>query len=70
MMNKRHFLGKTYHYKYDSYVFGKIGVLRVELEKNEKNELRDYLIKNNFPQSFIDLLEDCSINDLLIIIKK
>ncbi len=42
----------------------------MEIEKNEKNELRDYLIKNNFPQSFIDLLEDCFINDLLIIIKK
>lgn len=33
----------------------------------EKNELRDYLIENNFPQSFIDLLEDFYVNDLLII---
>ena len=36
----------------------------------EKNELRDYLIENDFPQSFIDLLEDLSINDLLTIIKR
>ena len=26
----------------------------MELEKNELNELREYLIDNNFPQSFID----------------
>ena len=45
----------------------------MELEKNEVNELnelRDFLIENNFPQSFIDLLEDLSINDLLTIIKR
>ena len=42
----------------------------MEIEKNELNELRDYLIENNFPQSFIDLLEDLSINDLLIIINR
>lgn len=36
----------------------------------EKNELREYLIENDFPQSFIDLLEDLSINDLLTIIKR
>ena len=42
----------------------------MEIEKNELNELRDYLIENNFPQSFIDLLEDLSINDLLTIINR
>ena len=31
----------------------------------EKNELREYLIENKFPQSFIDLLEECFINGLL-----
>ena len=36
----------------------------------EKTELKEYLIENNFPQSFIDLLEDLSINDLLTIIKR
>ena len=40
------------------------------MEKNEVTELRDYLIRNNFPQSFIDLLEDLSINDLLSIIER
>ena len=39
----------------------------MELEKNELNDLKDYLIENNFPQSFIDLAEDWFINDLLII---
>ena len=39
----------------------------MELEKNELNELKDYLIENNFSQSFIDLAEDWFINDLLII---
>ena len=34
--------------------------------KTELTELREYLIENNFPQSFIDLLEDLSINDLSI----
>ena len=60
MMNKKRFLGKTYHYK---------KVDEMELEKNELNELREYLIKNDFPQSFIDLLEDLSIMDLLTIIE-
>lgn len=44
----------------------------MELEKNKVNdviELRNYLIENKFPQSFIDLLEDCFINGLLIIKK-
>ena len=41
----------------------------MELEKNELNELRDFLIENGFPQSFIDLLEDLSIMDLLTIIE-
>ena len=36
----------------------------------EKNELREYLIENDFPQSCIDLLEDLSINDLLTIVKR
>ena len=39
----------------------------MELEKNELNELRKYLIENDFPQSFIDLLEDCFNNNLLTI---
>lgn len=45
----------------------------MKLEKNELNEvleLREYLIKNKFPQSFIDLLEELSINDLLTIIER
>lgn len=44
----------------------------MELEQNKVNdviELRNYLIENKFPQSFIDLLEDCFINGLLIIKK-
>ena len=40
------------------------------MEKNEINELREYLIKNKFPQSFIDLLENLSIIDLLTIINR
>ena len=40
----------------------------MEMEKNEITELKNYLKENNFPQSFIDLLEDLSINDLLSII--
>ena len=40
------------------------------MEKNEIIELKNYLIENNFPQSFIDLLEDLSINDLLTIIER
>lgn len=36
----------------------------------EKNELRDYLIENDFPQSFIDLLEDLSIHDLLSLLER
>lgn len=44
--------------------------MQMEMEKNEVTELRDFLIKNDFPQSFIDLLEDLSINDLLTIIKR
>lgn len=42
----------------------------MELENNELTELKEYLIENEFPQSFIDLLEDLSINDLLTIIKR
>ena len=38
--------------------------------EKEKNELREFLIENNFPQSFIDLLEDCFINGILIIKNK
>ena len=38
--------------------------------KTDVTELREYLIENNFPQSFIDLLEDLSINDLLTILKR
>ena len=43
------------------------------MEKNEVTELtelRDFLIEHNFPQSFIDLLEDLYINDLLSIIER
>ena len=40
------------------------------MEKNEITELKEYLLKNDFPQSFIDLLEDLSKNDLLTIIKR
>lgn len=40
------------------------------MEKNEVTELKEYLIENDFPKSFIDLLEDLSINDLLTIIKR
>ena len=42
----------------------------MKLEKNEINELlelREYLIKNKFPQSFIDLLEECFITNILTI---
>ena len=42
----------------------------MEMEKNEITELKNYLIENNFPQSFIVLLEDLSINDLLTIIER
>ena len=42
----------------------------MEMEKNEITELKNYLIENNFPQSFIDLLEDLSIIDLLTIIER
>lgn len=40
------------------------------MENNELTELKEYLIENDFPQSFIDLLVDLSINDLLTIIKR
>ena len=40
----------------------------MELEKNK--ELRNYLTENKFPQSFVDLLEDCFINGILIIKNK
>ena len=40
------------------------------MEKSEIIELKEYLIENDFPQSFIDLLEDLSINDLLTIIMR
>lgn len=43
--------------------------MEMEMEK-EKTELKNYLIDHNFPQSFIDLLEDLSINDLLTIIER
>ena len=44
----------------------------MKLEKDKVNdliELRNYLIENKFPQSFIVLLEECFINGLLIIKK-
>ena len=40
----------------------------MDLEKNELTEFKDYLIENDFSQSFIDLLEELFINDLLTII--
>ena len=40
----------------------------MELEKNELTEFKDYLIEDDFPQSFIDLLEDLFINDLVTMI--
>ena len=39
----------------------------MESEKNELTELKDYLIENNFPENFIDLIEDWYNDDLLII---
>ena len=42
----------------------------MKLEKNEINEvieLREYLIKNKFPQSFIGLLEEYVITNVLTI---
>ena len=42
----------------------------VENESLYINELREYLIENDFPQSFIDLLEDLYINGLLTIIER
>ena len=44
--------------------------MKLEKDKvNDLNELRNYLLENKFPQSFIDLLEECFINGLLIIKK-
>ena len=40
------------------------------MDKNEINELKDYLIEDDFSQSFIDLVEYLYINDLLIIIDR
>lgn len=40
------------------------------MEKNELNELKEYLIENDFPQSFIDLLESLSLIDLLTVIDR
>lgn len=42
----------------------------MELEKNEEIELIDYLKENNFPQSFIEIIEDYYKNNLLTIIKR
>lgn len=42
----------------------------MKLEKNELNEvieLREYLINNKFPQSFICLLEEYTITNVLTI---
>ena len=44
--------------------------MKLEEDKvNDLIELRNYLIENKFPQSFIDLLEECFINGSLIIKK-
>ena len=40
----------------------------MDLEKNELTEFKEYLIENDFPQSFKDLLEDLFINDLVTMI--
>lgn len=37
---------------------------------DEEIELREYLIENNFPQSFIELIEELYRNDLLTIIER
>ena len=37
--------------------------------ESEKNELKDYLIENNFPENLIDLFEDCFNDGVLIIIR-
>ena len=42
----------------------------MEMEKNELTELKDYLLENDFPQSFIDLIELCYRDDLLTIIER
>ena len=45
----------------------------MEMEKNELTELtelKDYLLENDFPQSFIDLIEHCYRDGLLTIIKR
>lgn len=44
----------------------------MQLEKNKVGdiiELRKFLIDNKFPQSFIDLLEDYFVNNLLTMAK-
>ena len=40
------------------------------IEKNEEIELIEYLIENNFPQSFIELIDELYKNNLLTLIKK
>ena len=40
------------------------------MEKKEITEFKEYLIKNDFPQSFIDLVEELSKNNLLTIIER
>ena len=42
----------------------------MEMEKNELTELKDYLLENDFPQSFIDLIEHYYRDDLLTIIER
>ena len=37
------------------------------LEINKENELIDFLIENKYPQSFIDVVEDGFIKELLTI---
>ena len=41
----------------------------MEAEKNELTELKDYLLENGYPQSFIDLIEYYYRNDLLTLIE-
>lgn len=42
----------------------------MELEKNEEIELIEYLKENDFPQSFIELIEDYYKDNLLTMIKR
>ena len=42
----------------------------MEMEKNRVTELKDYLIENGYPQSFIELVEDYYRDNLLTLIER